>query len=216
MVSSQEFFKFNGSMDANYWDAKYETEDYVYTKLVNRFVKEYCEPLTPGTAMDVAGGEGRNTVWLAQQGWRVENVDFSQKALAKCVAFAEEEGVSGFVDTNYASALEFEPNETPVDLAVIAYLQIPQHDLEKAIKRVASHVKPGGHLMGVWHSRDNLEHSFGGPRDPEVLPNPELLTKYLDGEGFEILDCRNRDGQIQTREGLKPSVTAVLFARKLG
>lgn len=215
-MSSRDFFKFNGSMDANYWDAKYETDEYVYTKLVNRFVKEYCEPLTPGTAMDVAGGEGRNTVWLAQQGWRVENVDFSQKALDKCLAFAEEEGVSGFVDTNCASALDFEPNETPVDLAVIAYLQIPQTDLSAAIKRVASHVKPGGHLMGVWHSRDNLEHSFGGPRDPEVLPNPELLTEYLAGEGFEILDCRNRDGQIQTREGLKPSVTAVLFARKLG
>jgi 2-polyprenyl-3-methyl-5-hydroxy-6-metoxy-1,4-benzoquinol methylase len=202
-------------MDAKYWDEKYETEDYVYTKLVNRFVKEYCEPLTPGTAMDVAGGEGRNTVWLASQGWRVENIDFSQKALDKCLKFAEEEGVSGFVDTNCASALEFEPNETPVDLAVIAYLQIPQGQLCTAIERVASHVKPGGHLFGVWHSRDNLEHSFGGPRDPEVLPSPELLRSYLDGLGFEILDCLNRDGQIQTRDGLKPSVTAVLFARKL-
>ena len=202
-------------MDAKYWDAKYETEDYVYTKLVNRFVKEYCEPLTPGTAMDIAGGEGRNTVWLAQQGWRVENVDFSQIALDKCLKFAEEEGVVGFVDTNCASALDFEPNETPVDLAVIAYLQIPQAELRKAIERVSQHVKPGGHLVGVWHSRDNLEHSFGGPRDPEVLPNPELLSGYLEGLGFEILDCRNRDGQIQTREGLKPSVTAVLFARKL-
>ena len=202
-------------MDAKYWDDKYQTDEFVYTKVVNRFVKEYCEPLTPGTAMDIAGGEGRNTVWLATQGWRVENIDFSQIALDKCLKFAEEEGVQGSVDTNCASALEFEPHQTPVDLAVIAYLQINQADLRTAIKRVASHVKPGGHLMGVWHSRDNLEHSFGGPRDPEVLPNPELLTEYLAGEGFEILDCRNRDGQIQTREGLKPSVTAVLFARKL-
>ena len=112
-------------------------------------------------------------------------------------------------------SLDAKSHQTPVDLAVIAYLQINQVDLSTAIKRVATHVKPGGHLMGVWHSRDNLEHSFGGPRDPEVLPNPELLNEYLAGEGFEIIDCRNRDGQIQTREGLKPSVTAVLFARKL-
>ena len=202
-------------MDAKYWDAKYETPDYVYTKVVNRFVKEYCEPLAPGNAIDLAGGEGRNTVWLAGQGWRVENIDFSRAALDKCLAFAEEEGLSSLVDINCASAIEFVPNESPVDLAVIAYLQINQADLKTAIKRVASHVKSGGHLMGVWHSRDNLEHSFGGPREPEVLPNPELLTEYLEGEGFEIFDCRNRDGQIQTRDGLKPSVTAVLFARKL-
>jgi len=202
-------------MDAKYWDAKYETPDYVYTKVVNRFVKEHCENLTPGTALDIAGGEGRNTVWLAEQGWRVENVDFSQIALDKCQALAEELGVSDKVATTCASAIDFTPKTTPVDLAVIAYLQIPQADLAKAIKHVASQVKPGGHLVGVWHSRDNLEHSFGGPRDPEVLPNPELLASYLEGADFELIANSNRDGQIQTREGLKPSVTAVLFARKL-
>ena len=202
-------------MDAKYWDAKYETPDYIYTKVVNRFVKEHCEGLAPGTALDIAGGEGRNTVWLAEQGWLVENVDFSANALTKCQALAAEAGVADRVTTTQASAIDFTAKTAPVDLAVIAYLQIPQTDLAKAVKHVAAQVKPGGHLVGVWHSRDNLEHSFGGPRDPEVLPSPELLVSYLEGQGYEIIANSNRDGQIQTREGLKPSVTAVLFARKL-
>ena len=61
---------------AEYWDAKYETEEFIYTKVANRFVIELCADLKPGMAIDLAGGEGRNTVWLAEQGWQVENSIF--------------------------------------------------------------------------------------------------------------------------------------------
>jgi hypothetical protein len=110
--------------------------------------------------------------------------------------------------------LTFVPKLTPVDLAVIAYMQIPQRDLEVAIRRLSEHVAPGGNLVGVWHSRDNLEGGFGGPRDPEVLPNVETITQALAGTGLEIVSLENRDGQIQTKEGLKPSVTLVLLAKR--
>lgn len=203
-------------MDSNTWDQKYSTEEFIYTKVENRFVVELCKDLdgTNKRAIDLAGGEGRNSVWLAKRGWQVENIDFSEVALGKYLAFAEEEGVLENCSSNCADALSFTPLVTPVDLAVIAYLQIPEKDLATAIKRLSAHVVPGGTLMGVWHSRDNLEGGFGGPRDPQVLPNVETISQALAGTGLEIEVLENRDGQIQTKEGLKPSVTLVLLAKR--
>ena len=203
-------------MDSNTWDQKYSTEEFIYTKVENRFVVELCKDLdgTNKRAIDLAGGEGRNSVWLAKRGWQVENIDFSEVALGKYVAFAEEEDVLENCSSNCADALSFIPLVTPVDLAVIAYLQIPENDLATAIQRLSAHVVAGGTLMGVWHSRDNLEGGFGGPRDPKVLPNVETITQALAGTGLEIEVLENRDGQIQTKEGLKPSVTLVLLAKR--
>ena len=65
-------------MGSQEWDKKYSTEEYIYTKTPNRFVVEYCQDLKGKTAIDLAGGEGRNSIWLAKSGWQVENIDFSQ------------------------------------------------------------------------------------------------------------------------------------------
>lgn len=203
-------------MDAKSWDARFDSEEFIYTKDVNRFVKELATGLEPGTAIDIAGGEGRNTVWLAERGWTVENIDFSRVALAKCEAFAAERSVAARVSTNLSDATNFAPNLGKVNLAVIAYLQIPMSLLEIAFGRAANALAPGGHLIGVWHARENLEAGFGGPRDPAVLPQLSELAKWCADSGLEVISLENRDGQIQTREGLKPSVTLVLLARRPG
>lgn len=204
-------------MDSKYWDEKYSTEEFIYTKVVNRFIAELCGDLEVSgskRAIELAGGEGRNAVWLAKQGWHVENVDFSQKALDKYLILAQEEGVAELCSATCADALKFEPLVSPVELAVIGYLQIPEAQLEVATRRIAGYVAHGGHLMGVWHSRDNLVGGFGGPRDPDVLPNVETITKALEGTGLTIQILENREGQIQTKEGLKPSTTLVLLAKR--
>jgi len=201
-------------VDSNYWDEKYSVEEFIYTKTENRFVVEYCTGLAGSRAIDLAGGEGRNSVWLAKQGWQVENIDFSEVALDKYLQFAQAEHVAGHCTATCQDAVTFSPQSTSVDLGVIAYLQIKEPELQTAIRRLSEHIAPGGHLFGVWHSRDNLEGGFGGPRDPEVLPNVESITQALDGSGLEIVTLTNRDGQIQTREGLKPSVTLVLLAKR--
>jgi hypothetical protein len=204
-------------MDSNYWDEKYSTEEFIYTKVVNRFVAELCGKIPAfgnKRAIELAGGEGRNAVWLAQQGWHIEDIDFSQKALDKYLAFAEEEGVAERCTATCADATLFEPQVSPVELAVIGYLQIPEEQLEIATRRIAGYVSQGGYLMGVWHSRDNLAGGFGGPRDPDVLPNVATISKALEGTGLEIEILENREGQIQTKEGLKPSTTLVLLAKR--
>ena len=202
-------------MDAEYWNKKYDTDELVYTDKVNMFVEEYCSPMTAGTAIDLAGGEGRNAVWLAQRGWQVEDIDFSHFALAKFLKLAEARGVADKVSTVESSALDFDSNLAPVDLGLIGYLQIPKADLSIAIKRLIGNIKPGGTLLGVWHCRENLVEGFGGPQDPAVLPNVEDLTEILAGEPVEIEVLKNRDGLVQTKDGYKPSIVVVLKARKL-
>lgn len=206
-------------MDSSAWDAKFDTAEYIYTKEANRFVKEYCEPLIKshgkkGKMIDLAGGEGRNAVWFAEQGWQAENIDFSGKALTKFLAFAEERGVGELAFANRADATGFESVLTPVDIGVIAYLQIAQTDLFEAIELLIENIKPGGYLMGVWHARDNLEKGFNGPQDPAVLPTVSELQEFLATQPVEVEVLQNRDGQVQTRDGLKPSITLVLLAKR--
>ncbi|MFM8927587.1 MAG: class I SAM-dependent methyltransferase [Rhodoluna sp.] len=201
-------------MSNRQWDKKYSTDEYIYTKTANRFVVEYCEKIQGETAIDLAGGEGRNAIWLAKRGFRVENIDFSQVALDKYLRFAQEEGVADLCVATCSDATSFASKLAPVDLGVIAYLQIPQRKLKKAVLHLASSIKPGGHIFGVWHSRENLSEGFGGPRDPDVLPNIEIIKQIMAKLGFKILELTNREGQIQTKEGLKPSITLVLLAQR--
>lgn len=67
--------------------------------------------------------------------------------------------------------------------------------------------------MGVWHARENLETGFGGPQDPEVLPTANELREFLAQYPLDIEFLGNRDGQVQTKDGLKPSTTLVLLAK---
>jgi len=201
-------------MDNTAWVKKYDTDNYVYTTDVNQFVVELCGGLEPGKAIDVAGGEGRNAVWLAEQGWTVEVIDFAPNALAKARKLAEERGVAEHVLTTEASALEFEAQLAPVDLALVAYLHIYSHQFAQAMAKTVAAIRPGGHLMGVWHALENLQFNSHGPQNPDSLPSVESLSKLCTELGLEVLTLENRDGKVRTDEGPKPSVTVVLLARK--
>jgi hypothetical protein len=63
-------------MDPNHWNDRYATDDYVWKADPNVFLVEEVVGLPVGPALDLACGEGRNAVWLAEQGWTVTGVDF--------------------------------------------------------------------------------------------------------------------------------------------
>ena len=206
----------NDKTPQQYWNDKYmAVPDLIYTNIVNRFVKELSEGLKPGKMIDLAGGEGRNAVYFAELGWQAENIDISNVGLTKFLKFAEERGVSEKVFANCADATGFESVLTPVDLGVVAYLQINQDDLADALDCLIENIRKGGKLIGVWHSRDNMDNDYNGPRDADVRPSIENMTEMLADQPVEIEVLENRDGQVQTKDGLKPSVTLVLRATKL-
>jgi hypothetical protein len=202
-------------MDKVFWDQKYSVDEYIYTTEVNRFVKEHLADLPPGKMIDLAGGEGRNTVFFAEKGWQAENIDLSEVGLAKCEKLAAERNVSERVFTTQASALDFESKLAPVDLGVIAYMQIGHNDLAAGIARLVANIAPGGTFFGVWHALENLKDGFGGPQNPDVLPSVESMTQILGSLPLKVEFITNRDGQVQTKQGLKPSITLTALAIKL-
>ncbi len=80
-------------MDRNDWDDRYRGETLVWKADPNQFLVGEVADLSPGRALDVACGEGRNAVWLATQGWDATGVDFSAVALAKGARLASDRGV---------------------------------------------------------------------------------------------------------------------------
>ena len=206
----------NDKTPQQYWNEKFAaTEDLVYTNIVNRFVKELSEGMKPGKMIDLAGGEGRNAVYFAELGWQAENIDISNVGLTKFLKFAEERGVTENVFANCADATGFESVLTPVDLGVVAYLQIEVNDLADALDCLIENIRKGGVLFGVWHSRANLGSDYSGQQNPDLLADIDEIREIMADQPVEIELLENLEGQIQTKDGLKPSITLVLKAKKL-
>jgi hypothetical protein len=200
----------------NYWNDKFAaTDELIYTDTVNRFVKEFCGELPKGKMIDLAGGEGRNAIYFAEKGWQVENIDISNVGLTKFLKFAEERGVSQKVFANCADATGFESVLTPVDLGVVAYLQLEVNDLADSLDCLIENIGKGGVLFGVWHSRANLTSDYSGQQNPDLLADINEIREIMGDQPVEIEVLENVEGQIQTKDGLKPSITLVLKARKL-
>ena len=81
-------------MDSTAWDERYRSSELIWGAGPNRFLVEEVAGLPAGRALDLACGEGRNAIWLAQRGWQVVAVDFSAVALDKARRLADQRGTS--------------------------------------------------------------------------------------------------------------------------
>lgn len=163
-------------MDADGWNARYAAGELVWSREPNQFVAAECADLAPGLAVDLAAGEGRNAIWLASVGWRVWAVDYSQVALDKGRQLAGDLAVTWVC----ADVTSWHPPE-PVDLVVIAYLQVPAADRRRAVRGAFTSLAPGGTLLLVAHDSTNLTQGTGGPQDPTVLMSAEDVLDDLAG-----------------------------------
>jgi SAM-dependent methyltransferase len=165
-------------LDAEGWDRRYADRELLWSAEANRFVVEETGHLPPGRALDLATGEGRNAVWLAERGWQVTAVDFSRVGLAKAEQLAGRRGVK--VRWVQADLATWEPPSGAFDLVLVAYLHVPRDVLEMVLRRSVASVAPAGRLVVVGHDRENLERGHGGPSEPSVLYSVQELTALLD------------------------------------
>lgn len=175
-------------MDSRSWDERYADSDLVWSAKPNQFVAAELADLTPGLALDVACGEGRNALWLAERGWDVTAVDFSLTGLDKGRALQSrhERGRDMHIDWVHADVLDHDFGSDVFDLVVIAYLQVPAKERQTVVRRCFGSLIEGGTLFVVAHDSTNLTEGTGGPQDASVLYRAEDVLSDLGSEHYDI------------------------------
>lgn len=174
-------------MDSGAWDERYAAKDLVWGGEPNRWVAREVAEITPGRALDLAAGEGRNALWLADRGWRVTAVDFSEVALERARRRAAELAPRAAERIRWVRAdlLEYAPDPAAYELVVVAYLHLPGAERRRVLRRAAAALAAGGELLVVGHDSANLTEGTGGPQDPGVLFTAQDVLADLADEPLE-------------------------------
>lgn len=182
-------------MDSHAWDERYAASDLVWSRGPNAAVAAECADLTPGRAVDLACGEGRNAIWLASRGWDVTAVDFSRVALDKGRALA------GDVSLDWVCVDATRWTGSDLDLAVVAYFQVPAADRRTAVRNVVSSLRPGGTLVWIAHDSTNLAEGTGGPQDPAVLMTALDVLDDLVGIDVDVVRAERVERVVTAHDG---------------
>lgn len=203
-------------MDSAEWDRRYAGSELVWSAGPNRWVEEVAADLPPGRALDLAAGEGRNALWLAERGWTVTAVDFSAAGLARARSLAERRlgERADRVQLVEADLREYTPARHGADLVIVAYLQVDERLRRDALRAAADAVAPGGLLLVVAHDSDNLAHGFGGPPNPAVLYTAQDAASDIEGRGLQVLRAEPRTRDVSTDAGPRTAIDAFLLARR--
>ena len=190
------------------WDRKYAEKELLWSAKPSRFLVAEVAGLAPGRALDLACGEGRNAIWLAELGWRVTAVDFSDVAIGKARQLAARRQVE--VELLCADLLDYEPARSAFDLVLLLYLQLPAGELRLVLSRAAAAVAPDGTFLLVGHDSTNLTDGVGGPSEPSVLYTPDDIVAELPGLAIETAARVLRD----VEDADRPAIDALVRARR--
>jgi SAM-dependent methyltransferase len=189
------------------WDRRYEEQELLWSATPNRFLVTEAAGLTPGRGLDLACGEGRNAIWLAERGWQMTAVDFSEVAIAKARQRAARAGLT--IDFVCADLLDFEPERGVYDLVIVLYLQLPAEERRLVLARAAGALAEGRTFLLVGHDLSNLTEGAGGPSDPDVLYTPDDIVSELPGLEIEKAERVVRDVLDADRPAIDALVRAV-------
>jgi SAM-dependent methyltransferase len=162
------------------WEDRFAGADYAFGKAPNYFLAG-CKDLLPksGRALAVADGEGRNGVWLAEQGLDVLSIDFSPSAQRKARALAVERGVTVAFDLVDLHGWDYPQAAFDVVVEIFTQFSSPA-EREKKWSGMRRTLKPGGLLIVLGYTPKQLIYGTGGPKQLENLYTREMLESAFD------------------------------------
>lgn len=172
-------------MNPEFWNEKYQENEFHYGLNPNRFLELMLESRPPGRLLFVAEGEGRNAVYAAKLGWEVYAFDQSERAREKALALAEQEGVSIHYDIKDATQFE---SDLKFDAIALIYAHLPEGIRKTVHQNLVQYLKPVGELWLEAFAPGQLQFQSGGPKMQSMLYTPELLQ-----DDFAALQIRQAE-----------------------
>ena len=175
----------------DFWNEKFATTDYAYGTEPNDFLVSAVTNLKRGATLSLAEGEGRNAVWLAQQGFTVSAIEQSEKGVGKTLRLALQRGVIVMAERGELETFHIQPNSW--DLVVSIYAHPPQELRRKLHRQVVAGLKPGGVFVLEAYTPAQIANNTGVPKDASLMPTAELLRSELAGLVFDRIEEVERD-----------------------
>ncbi len=192
------------------WDARYAAADEVWSSAPHMSFAAVAEELPPGRALDVACGEGRHGLYLAERGWQVTAADFSAVGIEKARQRGVQRGLS--LDWQNVNVCRHAFAPCAYDLVLVIFLHTPPAERTAWLANAKAAVREGGTFFYLGHDPSNVTLGAGGPQDPRLLPAVDEIVASL--PEFEVLcaDVVERPAAADTGHGVRAQAAGV-FAR---
>jgi len=178
-------------MSKSMWDEEYNTDQYVYGKEPNDFLKTHYSAIPKGKVLLLAEGEGRNAVFLAKNGYQVTAVDISIVGLEKAKKLAAENSVD--IDVICEDLETFDFGEKKWDGIISISCHLPPALRQEVFKQIERGLKSSGVFFLEGYRPEQLNYKTGGPPLAEMMTSKETLTKELSKLTFTHLKELERE-----------------------
>lgn len=195
------------------WNQRFAGDEFLFGTEPNAWLREHAHQFPPGgRVLCVADGEGRNSVWLAKQGFVVDAFDIAEVGVAKARRFAEREGVQ--VHYHVADCDGFAWRDAAYDGVAAIFVQFADPALrERLFARIVASLKPGGVLVLQGYTPKQLEYRTGGPPCASHLYTEAMLREAF--AALEIVELREYEAEVAEGRGhLGRSALIGLVARR--
>lgn len=162
----------------NFWDQQFSAAGFKYGQQPNQFLREQVTRLAPQSQVLLPGdGEGRNSVWLAEQGFHSTAMDNSAVGLEKAMQLALQRDVN--IGVIRADLAHWIPEPASFDAIVLTYVHLPPDLRTVAHQRLAAALRPGGwFILESFHPRQ-LCYQSGGPKTEALLYSAAMIRADL-------------------------------------
>lgn len=183
-----------------FWDQRYSQKEYAYGETPNEYFRNQITSLTPGKILMPADGEGRNGVFPATLGWKVDAFDISTEGKRKAELLADKHKVNIHYVIGACGQITFPENS--FDAIALIYMHLPPAFMAECHRQLVEYLKPGGVIIFEGYSKKHIAYQHanptaGGPRDIDMLFDIAQIQREFPSISFTSLS----EEEIDLQEG---------------